>query len=89
MDQNNLSLIPLIRTSSTNPNTLQLFPLGTKSQRVIVGSQDGVLQCVSLKKGVAHVCIVQSIQETWRNNLGHFHDLKNFIQRNRFNLCLL
>jgi Bardet-Biedl syndrome 7 protein len=49
--------VDLLQVGSTSPDTLQLFPLGKKSivQKVIVGDNNGVVQCFTVKRGAVLV----------------------------------
>ena len=49
--------LDLLKTSSVSSDCLKLFPVGKKkTQRVVVGDNDGSLQAFSIKKGAVNVC---------------------------------
>ncbi|XP_052091574.1 Bardet-Biedl syndrome 7 protein homolog isoform X3 [Mytilus californianus] len=50
----NLSRVDYLQVGVTSQKTTKLLP-GGKTQRIVVGDQDGLLQCLQMKKGDAQV----------------------------------
>ncbi|BFZ14686.1 hypothetical protein BsWGS_17726 [Bradybaena similaris] len=47
----NLTRVDYLQAGITSPKTLQVLPLTSKTQKIVVGDNDGMLHCFGLRKG--------------------------------------